>query len=243
MKPGNKIQVFDTADVLSEAVANLIIEVANGAIAKHGRFTIVLSGGSTPEKLYALLATPVFQSKIDWNRTYIFWGDERCVSANDDKNNAHRARILLLDKIDIPNDNIFPIPVELPPSEAAAIYERTIRFFFGGKPASFDLVLLGLGEDGHTASLFPGTDVLAEQTKWVTKVYIKEQDMFRITLTPLLFNQAERIVFIIAGTRKAGIVKELLQSSSSSIQYPAQLIKPKNGNLLWMLDKAAASIP
>lgn len=174
MNQKDTLRIFETPELLSEAAGDYFIELSNAAIKERGRFIISLSGGHTPEKLFSLLATPVYRDKIQWSKTFVFWGDERCVGLDDKQNNAHLARVLLLNEIDIPPKNIFPIPVNLPPAEAALEYEQTLKSFFGTNPPSFDLILLGLGENGHTASLFPGTPVLHEQTRWVKEVYVEE---------------------------------------------------------------------
>ncbi len=238
MKQQNNIKVFPTDGELTRAAAALIIDTAKAAVTSKGRFSISLSGGHTPEQLYALLANQPYKNEIPWDKTYIFWGDERCVALDDKDNNAHMAKVQLLDYIDIPATNIFPMPVNLPPIQAAMEYERSIRNFFKDQPAAFDLILLGLGENGHTASLFPGTDVLSERSRLVKEVYVDEVGMFRITMTAPLINQARNIVFLVAGEGKAEILNTVLNSTA---KYPAQMIKPIDGNLYWFIDKKAAA--
>ena len=235
------LKVFDTAELLSEAAADFVIHLAAESIEQRGRFVISLSGGNTPGKLYCLLATPVLKHQIEWNKTFIFWGDERCVPSDDERNNAYMAKLLLLDKIDIPAANIYPVPVDLPPAEAAGAYEQTLKAFFRQSEPRFDLILLGLGNDGHTASLFPGTPVLDEVKNLVKEVYVVEQQMFRITMTAPLINQARNVTFLVTGKEKAAIMKAMLGNSIQTDKYPAQLIKPVNGNLFWFIDREAGS--
>ena len=237
-----KLEVFNTADELSKDAAKLIITIANKAIAIRGKFTISLSGGKTPAKLYSFLAESPFCEQVQWKNTFVFWADERCVPLDDERNNAHQAKLILLDKIDIPWDNIYSIPVNLTPVEAASNYEKKLNGFFGTESPRFDLMLLGLGENGHTASLFPGTNVIDEKLKGLREVYSKEEKMFRVTMTAPLINLARHILFLVTGEKKAEILKKVLSSSYQPENYPAQLIKPVDGELLWFVDQAAASL-
>lgn len=241
MDHNNNIQVFQTATALTEAIAGFIIHIAKKAIAAKGRYTMVLSGGHTPEQLYSLLAQPPYREQIDWDKTFIFWGDERCVPLEDKDNNAHMAKVTLLDHIKIPAANIYPILVDLPPAEAADRYERTISKFFNNEPPRFDLILLGLGENGHTASLFPGTDVVFEKTRLVKEVYVAEQKMFRITMTASLIGKGDNIIFLVEGAAKTDVLKQVIEGPYEPEKLPAQLIKPVHGHLYWFLDKAAAA--
>jgi len=240
MDPKNKIQIFDTVPELAEAAAFFIINTAKDAVEARGRFVISLSGGHTPEQLYALLAKPPFRDKMPWSKTFVFWGDERCVPSTDKENNANMAKTLLLDHVAIPSANINPVAVDLPPADAAKAYEGTIKKLFDKDAPRFDLILLGLGENGHTASLFPGTDVLTDHTHLVKEVYVTEQKMFRITMTADLINEAYNIIFLVEGESKADIVNTVLSATYQPDTYPAQLIKPVNGNLYWFMDKKAA---
>jgi 6-phosphogluconolactonase len=240
--PKYNLKVFETEEALNKAAAELIVTVENHAIAEKGKFVIALSGGKTPLKLYSMLSDFPYREEIKWKQTFIFWGDERCVPLNDKRNNAHLAEELLFSKINIPTYNIHPIPVSLPPEEAAARYEKELKDFFGNDPLQFDLVLLGLGVNGHTASLFPGTDVIIEQALGVRQVYVKEEKMFRITLTAPLINQARNILFLVSGKNKAVTLKNVLTSHFHPHPYPAQLIQPEKGSLNWYADQAAASL-
>ena len=236
------LERFENGEAFIKAVADFIIAIANKAVAEKERFTIALSGGNTPNKLYSLLATDEYSKQIPWKNTFVFWGDERCVALSDEQNNAHVAISLLLDKVGIPPLNIFPIPVNLPPEEAAIQYEQTIKSFFGHETPSFDLILLGLGENAHTASLFPGTEVLHEQKRLVKEVYVDEQKMFRVTMTVPLINLANNIAFLLTGKSKAEVLKTVLTAPYQPEKYPAQLIKPINGKLFWLADKDASAL-
>ena len=236
------LKVFKTEDEFNKSTAAFIIDVAKKSIAARGRFTISFSGGQTPEKLYSLLSESPFREQIQWKKTFIFWGDERCVPLDDERNNAHRAKLILLDKINIPLANIHFIPVNLSPLKAATEYEKEIKTFFGNEPPRFDLTLLGLGENGHTASLFPGTKIIEEKNEGVRDVYVEAEKMFRITMTAPLINKSRHILFLVTGEEKAEILKTILTASYQPEKYPAQLIKPLDGDLFWYVDRAAASL-
>ena len=241
MSEKKNIKIFKDVAELCESTANFIINLANRSIVANGQFVLVLSGGSTPNELYKLLATDTFQKKMPWENTIIFWGDERCVGLDDKLNNAYVAKSLLLDKIDIPAANIHVTPVNLSPAEAANKYEQDLKDFFKNKPPQFDLIFLGLGENAHTASLFPGTEVLHEKDRWVKEVYVEEQKMYRVTMTEPLINQAHNIIFLVTGKAKAEVLHTIFNSPYQPEKYPAQLIKPVNGNLYWFVDEAAAA--
>ncbi|MBL0309680.1 MAG: 6-phosphogluconolactonase [Bacteroidetes bacterium] len=238
----NNINVFKTAAALAYATADLIVEISKQAVESRGKFIISLSGGTTPEYLYTLLAKPPYRDQIPWNKTFIFWGDERFVPSNNKLNNANMAKALLLDQINIPTINIYPIPVDLEPEKAAKEYASRISKFFGKDTPRFDLIFLGLGENGHTASLFPGSDVVFENTQLVREVFVAEQHMFRITMTPPLINKAHNIVFLVEGENKAEILKTVLSGPQQPDKYPAQVINAEDGNLYWFVDKKAAAL-
>jgi len=238
--PMRNLRVFPNVEDLYISVADSIVFISNKAIREKGRFTISLSGGQTPMKLYAILAAHPYREYMQWEKTFVFWGDERCVPLNDARNNAYQAKSILLDKVDIPPSNIYVIPVDLSPQEAADKYEKELRDFFGDAPPQFDMMLLGLGENGHTASLFPGTKVLKEKAKGIRKVYVKTERIFRVTMTAPLINLAHHIFFIVTGENKSKVLQKVLSTSSQPEKYPAQLIKPKNGELCWFADIAAA---
>ena len=241
--PKNKIEVFETPDALSVATAEFIIKLADEAIAAVGRFSIALSGGSTPENLFSLLASGAYKDRMPWANIFVFWGDERYVPLNDPRNNAHMAKALLLDHVIIPAANIFPIPVNIELAPAAALaYEKTLKSFFGEGLPQFDLILLGIGENAHTASLFPHTAVITERSEWVSAMYVDQVKMYRITMTAPLINDAHNVLFLACGQNKAEVLKTVMTSAYEPEKYPAQLISPVNGNLYWFLDKKAAAL-
>ena len=239
MERENNIRIFGAGE-LAEAVAGLIVKIANEAIDKSGRFVISLSGGHTPEKLYSLLCTEPYQGRIAWDKIFVFWGDERCLPPDNEQSNSRMASIFLLDHVDIPHSNIYPVQVDLTPEEAAVAYENSIKQFFGSEDPRFDLILLGLGENGHTASIFPGSDVISDTTRLVRDVYVAEQSMYRITMTANLINYAHNIIFLVEGEGKAEILNTVLTAPYQPEKYPAQLIKPVDGRLLWFVDNKAA---
>jgi 6-phosphogluconolactonase len=242
LNPQNKINIIQTTEALAKAAADKMLGISQQAIERNGRFVIALSGGSTPERLFKLLAKPPYLNQIPWDKTFVFWGDERFVPSDDQRNNSNRAKSLLLNHVPIPAINIHPIPVDLKPEESAKEYEKTIKKLFDKESPCFDLIFLGLGEDGHTASLFPGTDVVFENKKLVKEVYVEEQSMYRITMTPALINQAHNIVFLVEGEKKAKILKTILTEPRQTNKFPAQIIQPEKGNLYWFLDKKAAAL-
>lgn len=237
-KDNVEVEVFDTKVEMSEAAADFIVSTALKAVSVYGRFTIALSGGSTPKILYAMLATDEYASVMPWANTYIFWSDERNVPASHEDYNGTLATEALLKHVPIPEANIYPVPTHLEPAEAAAGYEQEIMDFFEGEPV-FDIILLGLGDDGHTASLFPGTDVLDEEERLVKETTVNAKVAERITFTYPLINEADNVLFLVSGVSKADVVKDILNGTEH--KYPAQGVAPANGTLHWYLDKDAAS--
>jgi 6-phosphogluconolactonase len=235
------INVYRDLEDLSQNAAQILVEAAQSAIKAHGGFSLVLSGGSTPRRLYELLAELPYRNQMPWKNTHIFWGDERCVPADDERNNAHMARQILLDQVPIPDEQIHPIASTLTPLKAAENYQDTLKEYFSSNSAAFDLVLLGLGENGHTASLFPGTAVLDEKRYWVSEVYVANLRMWRVTLTTPILNQARKIIFLVSGAGKAWVLDQVINGPRRPKQLPAQIIQPQKGELLWLVDQAAAS--
>lgn len=235
------IQIFDDTQQLTEAAASLFVDAARKAIDEKGKFTVALTGGSSPIALHKLLATAAYQQLIDWQKVFVFWGDERWVPLEDERSNTKMAFETLLDHVPIPKDHIYLMySAEKSPTEYAVQYEADIRAIVGDDGA-FDLILLGMGDDGHTASLFPHTAVLAEQTKWVDAYYLEPQSMYRITLTAPLINQAKHIAVLTFGDKKAKALYEVTEGERNPQQYPSQLLDPINGKLAFLVDKAAAS--
>jgi len=235
------IQVYPDLESLSRAAAALLVTQANLAVAARGRFSVALAGGNTPRRTYELLAAPPLKDQAPWDRVHVFWGDERGVPLNDPRSNARMAKEAWLDRGPIPADQIHPMNGADDPAAAARQYEAQLREFFAGQPPRLDLVLLGLGDDGHTASLFPGTKVLKERQRWAAAVYLGEPNLNRVTLTAPLINQAAVVAFLVAGGAKAGVLREILHGPYDPGRLPAQLIRPQNGELLWLTDLAAAA--
>jgi 6-phosphogluconolactonase len=236
----NSIRRYTNLESVSLAAAEIVSASAEQSISSRGRFALALSGGRTPLRLYEILATALFRDKICWEAVHVFWGDERCVPSDDLRNNARMARHALLDLVPIPSHQIHPIRSEMPPAEAAAQYELELRHFFDNRPPVFDLILLGLGADGHTASLFPHAPALLENKRWVVDVFLRDQEMHRITLTAPLINRADQVVFMVSGEEKSAALRNVLKGPYRPHIYPAQLIRPKTGSLIWLLDKSAS---
>jgi len=237
------VRIFENLDSLRQAAAELFVETSAQAIVQRGRFLVTLSGGNTPTELYKLLAQSPFKEQIDWPRVRVFWGDERCVAIEDLESNYRQARDVLLSHVPIPAENIHRVESSLEPSEAAKDYTLVLKQF-ASPPLDwprFDLALLGLGEDGHTASLFPGSEVnVSSPTLAVTARY-QSRPANRVTLTPLVFNGARRIIFLVSGESKAQTLANVLYGGYHPEQLPAQRIHPTDGELIWMVDKLAAS--
>jgi len=234
------IQIYNNTEEINTAAADLFVESAQKAITAKGKFTAVLTGGSSPAGIYKLLASDTYKNKIDWTKVYIFWGDERWVPLNDDLSNAKMSYSTLLSHVPIPQENIFEMYKDgVTAEEYAATYEQSIKTVLS-EEGKFDLILLGMGDDGHTASLFPGEAVLQEQTKWVDAYYLAPQKMYRITLTAPLINKAEKIVVVAFGEKKVNALKEVTTGEYNPTLYPMQLIKPVSGELLFLVDKVAA---
>jgi 6-phosphogluconolactonase len=231
------IEIFPTPDALADAVARHVVTSAANAIATTGRFTIALSGGSTPEAAYRRLATRDSRLDLDWRLTHVLWGDERCVPPDDPRSNYRMAKEALLDRVPIPPDHIHRIRGEDDPERAAMDYERELRMLLTD---SLDLVLLGLGEDGHTASLFPGQSAIHEAERWVMAVPAPSGDIWRVTLTPAVLDLAKNVTFVVSGPSKAQRLAEVLEGPFNPDLLPAQAIRPTRGRLTWMVDEAAA---
>jgi 6-phosphogluconolactonase len=218
------IEIFPDLETLSSAAARLFAEKAQESAQARGRFDVALAGGSTPNRAYELLAGPPYRDWIPWTMVHVFWGDERCVPHEDPRSNYYHARRALLDHVPIPPRQIHPIPYLLEPHFAALQYETLLRTVFAGRPPRFGLVFLGLGANGHTASLFPDTQVLKERQHWATEVYIAEQNLYRITMTAPLLNEAAVVAFLVSGVDKAAVLRDVLEGPRDPFHLPAQLI-------------------
>lgn len=235
-----KLIIKKDIDTLSIALADWVVKLIKDTLKTKETFNLCLSGGSTPKKLYQLLASEQFKNQIDWSSVHFFWGDERDVPFNDEKNNAKMAFQSLLDYIPVKKKNIHFINTKLSPEKAARDYEVLLKKEFATSKNTFDLVLLGLGDNAHTLSLFPGYSIVHEQKKWVDSFYLSEQQMFRISLTSPVVNLSTNIVFLVSGADKADAVKHIIEDKFNPDLYPAQVIKPTNGFLFWWLDELAS---
>lgn len=236
------LRIFADGAELARAAAEEFTRRADEAVRTRERFTVVLSGGSTPRSLYALLADPAepFRDRIEWRAVHFFWGDERHVPPDHPESNFRMARETLLDAAPIPAENIHRIRGEEPASRAASLYEDELRALFSTAPR-FDLVLLGLGADAHTASLFPGTEAVRERERWVVASWVEKLRSFRITLTPAALNRADAVIFLVQGEEKSEALHAVLEGECDLDRWPAQAIRPESGEVLWLVDRAAAS--
>lgn len=243
------VACFPTADALMTDAAGRFVSVAAQSVRDNGRFAVALAGGSTPRGLYELLATPAYADRIDWQRTHVFWGDERCVPPDDPASNYRLARATLLDRVAIPDENVHRIRGEDAPDDAAAAYERELRLVLDtpdGPPSvgpgrRLDLVLLGMGSNAHTASLFPGLAAVRERKRWVMAEHVVDVAGWRITLTPPVLNAAAQVLFLVAGADKAATLRRVLAGPTNADVLPAQAIAPGEGTLTWLVDTAAAA--
>jgi len=234
------VRIFQDMESLSQAAAEQFTVLSRQSISICGRFSVALSGGSTPHRLYQILANAPYRERIHWDAVHVFWSDERCVPEDDPRSNARMARQVLLNLVPIPAENVHPIQCNLSPQDAAFQYEKELREFFSRQNPNFHLVLLGLGENGHIASLFPHTSFLNEQERWVSEVYIPELDMHRVTFTAPFINQASHVVFLVSGLDKAEVLEKVLEGPYQPHELPAQLIRPNGTHPLWLVDKAAS---
>jgi len=236
------MQTYPDLETLSRAAARLFARQADQAVKVRARFSVALSGGQTPRRTYEILTQPPFRDQVPWERTHVFWGDERCVAPDDPRSNARLAREALLGRVPLPPAQIHPVSCTNSPATAATEYAALLREFFGAGPPRFDLIFLGLGEDGHTASLFPYDGALEERQRWTAAVYVPAQYLHRVTLTATLINQARVVVILVAGAAKAGALREVLHGPWDPHRLPAQLIKPEPGELYWLVDREAAGL-
>jgi 6-phosphogluconolactonase len=260
------LHIYKDAEELSHAVAKWIAGRIGETLSKKDHFTIALSGGSTPQRLHKILAASPYKEQIDWSKLHIFWGDERAVPFGDSRNNAKMAYDTLLDFVPVPPSQIHVMRTDIPADQSALEYEKILHQYFSLPaqnhpgynaspkgldepspasqlitPNSFDLVLLGMGDDGHTLSLFPGTEVVHEEKAWVKAFFLKAQDMQRITLTKTIVNRSSCVAFLTTGSGKAHALKEVLHGAYNPDLYPSQEIRPEAGELHWFVDEAAAA--
>ncbi len=240
MTPTAEVVIVPNAAALAEEAARRFAALAQAAVAARGRFGAALSGGSTPGALYRLLSAAPYRARIPWAQVHLFWADERCVPPDDPGSNYRLVAETLLAGAPIPPENVHRVMGEWEPERAARAYEQAIRAFFGGASPRFDLALLGLGKDGHTASLFPGADTLAETERLVvTAVAAYEgRPAWRVTLTLPALNAARSVLFLVSGAEKAPVVQAILADGEEHL--PARRVRPIAGHLAWLLDAAAA---
>lgn len=239
------IRVVPDARTLARAAADLFIECARAAVTARGRFDVALSGGSTPRALYVLLANDqTLRDAVPWSNVHLYWGDERHVAPHHPDSNYRMVREAMLDHIPIPDENVHAMPADLDDADAVAMaYQRELERCFAGLLPRFDLVLLGLGADGHTASLFPNSAGVLETRRWVCANWIEKLAAYRITLTAPVLNAGRLKLFLVAGADKAAAVERVLQGPRDVMLTPAQLIEAGAGQVIWLLDAAAAPVP
>jgi 6-phosphogluconolactonase len=236
------LHVFPDNPSFVNGSADFIAHVAADAIAERGRFTIALSGGGTPKQIYGRLATAGYRDRIAWEKVHIFFGDERCVPPDDGRSNYRMVREAWLDHSPVPADNIHRIHGEDDPASEALRYEQNIaRLYRSALIPPFDLILLGMGDNGHTASLFPGTAALRETTRWVVAQYVEVTAAWRVTFTAPLINAARHVAFLAEGPGKAQMLWNVLEGPYQPDVWPSQLIQPVSGELHWLVDAAAAA--
>ncbi len=233
--------IVEDAAALAAAVADRFIGAANAAIVSRGRFDVALAGGSTPKAAYALLASPGLRDRVAWDRVQFFFGDERCVPPGDQESNFRMAREALFDPLGIGETRIFRMHGEDPPESAAEAYAQLLVRELGPQ-ATFDMVMLGMGPDGHTASLFPGTPPLTDDAKLVRAPWVEKFGTFRITVTPRVINAARLIEIAAAGEGKAQALSRALQGAFDPAETPVQIVAPAAGRLTWLVDRDAASL-
>jgi len=241
------IRILPDAGTLARAVADLVAARSADAIGARGRFTLALAGGETPRSAYTLLADGTYTGSVDWTRVDLLWGDERCVPPDHPRSNYRMARLALLTRVPVPPQQVHRIRGEDEPHAAAAAYETLLRDLLGSSGANGppergpDLVLLGIGPDGHTASLFPGLRAVRERVRWVVAERGGPGALWRVTLTPVVLNAAREVAFIVSGAGKAGALREVLEGPLAPDRLPAQAVRPASGRVTWLVDSAAAA--
>ena len=239
--PGN-IVVLENPEEVAHAAADRFVDLAAVAVTARGRFSVALAGGSTPKRLYELLASEDYRNRIAWSKVHIFFGDERCVPPENAESNYRMANEAMLSRLPIPRQNVHRMVGEGDPAASARLYEDELQSFFEGASwPRFDLVFLGLGDDGHTASLFPGTTALKEERAWVAANWVEKFKTFRVTLTLPAINHAAHVVFLVTGAAKARRLAEVLRGPRDPQALPSQSVRPVDGLLEWFVEKAAAA--
>lgn len=243
METSQNIVVLNNPEEVARSAADRFVNLGQVAISERGRFGVALAGGSTPKRTYEILASEAYRDRVAWSQVHIFFGDERCVPPDDPQSNYRMAHEAFLSRVPIPAGNIHRLRGEIDAAEAAHLYETELRSFFAGAEwPRLDLILLGMGDDGHTASLFPGTAALQETRAWVVANWVEKFNTFRVTLTAPAINHAAHIAFLITGAGKAKRLVEIMRGAREPERLPAQLINPVAGSLEWILDQAAAAL-
>jgi 6-phosphogluconolactonase len=236
------VHVFDDPERVAREAAGLFIRLSIEAASARGAFSVALSGGSTPRRVYELLAEDDYRAQVSWPGVHLFFGDERTVAPDHPDSNYRMANEALLSRVPIPAENVHRIDGVGDAAAGASKYESELRAFFGDAAwPRFDLVMLGMGDDGHTASLFPGSAALGEQQAWVAANWVEKFQTWRITLTAPAINAARRVLFLVTGAGKAERLREVLKGERDPARLPSQLIRPRDGALEWFVDRAAAS--
>jgi 6-phosphogluconolactonase len=239
---GRSVRVFRDLASLSRAAAGRFLDVVRECVPARGRFAVALSGGSTPRTFYSLLASDPYRKEVDWTKVHVFWADERCVPPDATESNYRLVFETLLSAVPVPRENIHRVRGEASPDDAARLYEEDLRAFFrGGQVPVFDLAVLGAGDDGHTASLFPGSEALRESSRLAVPVQPAAGRPGRVTLTLPVLNNAAHVLVLVSGPSKASVVQEIFEAGNAK-HLPAGLVRPVNGTLEWLLDRDAASL-
>jgi 6-phosphogluconolactonase len=234
------LTVYDDSELLSRAAAQLFADRARLAVQQKGRCVALLSGGTTPRRMYQLLAQAPLVHQVPWRELQLFWGDERYLPQDDPQSNFGMARAALLGRVPLQPEQLHPVPFASSPWESALCYEQELRAFFAPGPPHFDLTLLGLGANGHTAGLFPRSAPLGEHERWSCELYLPQEDRFRVTLTAPVLNRTDLVMFLVAGEGKAAALAQVLEGEYRPEELPAQLIDPHHGELIWLVDRLAA---
>ncbi|MBL7768967.1 MAG: 6-phosphogluconolactonase [Flavipsychrobacter sp.] len=237
-----QLHIFPNAEAVASEAAHFIVHRIREVLNRQDRFTICLSGGSTPKRLHQLLAEDPLKSQVDWSKIHVFWGDERYVPLEDERNNARMAYDTLLNRVNIPEEQIHIMRTDFDsPADSAAAYEKILHQYFDNQPHSFDLLILGMGDDAHTLSLFPHTEVIHENTRWCSSFFLPQQDMFRVTITRPIANLSSCILFLTTGQGKAKALANVLEGPRDIEEYPSQSVQSIAGATVWMVDEAAAA--
>jgi len=242
VRPLPEIQILEDIEAMSLAAALRFAGASAESIASKGTFSVALSGGSTPRALYRLLGSDRYIRSIDWQHVHLFWADERCVAPDHEQSNFKLARDAFLSKVPLPAGNVHRIRGEESPDAAAEAYDARLREFFRKGLPAFDLILLGVGEDGHTASLLPGSPALKERLRLAVAVYRHPPELNRVTLTLPVINSAHEVIFLVSGAAKASIVRTVLEDSQAKLIYPAAMVTPLTGSISWLIDTSAAAL-